>query len=85
MLHVPGLYIQDIPHKGRGVFCGHDLQEGDTIELCPVIIIPPSEVPSIHGTHLHDYYFCGLHLRERLVLHWAMDRYTITTEIRMLK
>lgn len=57
MLHVPGLYIQDVPYKGRGVFCGHDLQEGDTIELCPVIVIPPSEVPSIHGTHLHDYYF----------------------------
>lgn len=57
MLHVPGLYIQDTVKKGRGVFCAHDLQEGDTIELCPLIVIPPSEVAAIHETHLHDYYF----------------------------
>lgn len=57
MLHVPGLYIQEVPARGRGVFCAHDLEPGDTIELCPVLFIPAEELDTIHGTVLHDYYF----------------------------
>ena len=57
MLQVPGLYIAQTEKKGRGVFTSIDLNEGDTIEICPVILIPKSELPIIHRTFLHDYYF----------------------------
>ncbi|MCB0654830.1 MAG: SET domain-containing protein-lysine N-methyltransferase [Saprospiraceae bacterium] len=57
MLHVPGLYIAPVREKGRGVFCGHDLQPGDTIELCPLLFIPGHQLPTIHQTVFHDYYF----------------------------
>ena len=57
MLQIPGLYIADTPSKGRGVFTVQDISEGDIIEVCHVIIIPKSELPIIHKTVLHDYYY----------------------------
>ncbi len=53
----PGLYIMDCPDKGRGVFCSEPIFKGDLIEICPVIIIAQNELPVIHKTRLHDYYF----------------------------
>jgi SET domain-containing protein len=43
--------------KGRGVFCMQDINAGDTIEVCQLIILPSAELPIIHKTKLHDYYF----------------------------
>jgi len=57
MHQIPGLYITSSSGKGRGVFTSADINEGDTIEICPVIIIPKAELPIIHKTILHDYYF----------------------------
>ena len=57
MHQVPGLYITDLADKGRGVFTANDIASGDLIEICPVIVIPKSELPVIHKTCLHDYYF----------------------------
>lgn len=54
---LPGLYILEDEIKGRGVYCSEDIPEGSTIELCPVIILPPKDTKGIHGTSLHDYYF----------------------------
>lgn len=42
---------------GRGVFTSAAIPEGTVLEICPVIVLPPEEVPAIHGTRLHDYYF----------------------------
>ena len=53
----PGLYIAHTEDKGRGVFTSQPIEEGDVIEICPVIVIPKSELPIIHKTVLHDYYF----------------------------
>lgn len=53
----PALFIAPTGVKGRGVFSTQDLNEGDFIESCPVIVIPKDEVPLIHKTFLHDYYF----------------------------
>jgi uncharacterized protein len=53
---VPGLYIAETDF-GRGVFTSLPISEGDLIEVCPVIIIPKRELPIIHKTILHDYYF----------------------------
>lgn len=57
MHQVPGLYISFDPIKGRGVFTASEIMEGDTIEICHVIVIPKYELPIIHKTTLHDYYF----------------------------
>lgn len=57
MLHVPGLFIAESEGRGRGVFTAQELQEGDIIEICPLIMIPPQEVPIMDKTIVHDYYF----------------------------
>ena len=54
---LPGLYYLETDSKGRSVFTSEDIVEGSIIEICPVIIINPSETKVIHKTHLHDYYF----------------------------
>ena len=43
--------------RGRGVYTSINITEGDIIEICPVISIPKFELPIIHKTTLHDYYF----------------------------
>jgi SET domain-containing protein len=53
----PGLFIAHSEGKGRGVFTSQSIQEGEVIEICPVLIIPKIELPIIHKTVLHDYYF----------------------------
>ncbi len=57
MHQIPGLYILDSLDKGRGVFTSIEISEGDLIEICPVIEISKLEIPIIHKTTLHDYYF----------------------------
>ncbi|MBT8218448.1 MAG: SET domain-containing protein-lysine N-methyltransferase [Bacteroidia bacterium] len=57
MLHVPGLYLSQSEHRGRGVFCWEDLKSKDLIEICPLIMIPEEDVQRIHESILHDYYF----------------------------
>ncbi len=57
MHQIPGLYIITKPKLGRGVFTSQDIQEGDLIEVCHIIKIPQSQLPIIHKTVLHDYYF----------------------------
>lgn len=39
------------------MFTAEDIHAGDAIEVCPVIVIPRRELPVIHKTILHDYYF----------------------------
>ena len=44
--------------KGRrGVFTTIALEKSSIVEVCPVIVIPPADVPKIHETILHDFYF----------------------------
>lgn len=57
MHQVPGLFISSTEQAGRGVFTQNPLSQGDVIEICPVIIIPKSQLPVIHKSVLHDYYF----------------------------
>jgi uncharacterized protein len=57
MHQIPGLYIIDNGLKGRSVFTSGPISLNDIIEVCPVIIIPKQELPIIHKTTLHDYYF----------------------------
>ena len=57
MLQIPGLYIASSEGKGRGVFTVRDISEGDFIEICPLIIIPPEQVKLVDQTIFHDYYY----------------------------
>jgi SET domain-containing protein len=61
MNQIPGLYITYSDGKGKGVFTSQDIEKGAVIEVCPVIIIPKAELPIIHKTVLHDYYFLWGH------------------------
>ncbi|GAB4255122.1 MAG: SET domain-containing protein-lysine N-methyltransferase [Saprospiraceae bacterium] len=54
---LPFLFIAESPLHGRGVFTGEPLNEGDLIEICPVIVLPPEQLKTIHNSKLHDYYF----------------------------
>jgi hypothetical protein len=51
------LYLKKVRGKGRGVFCTIDLNEGDIIEVCPVIVCPPKDCKHLDKTTLYHYYF----------------------------
>ena len=57
MNQIPGLYISHHSQKGKCVYTSCDISSGDLIEVCQVIILPKVELPIIHKTTLHDYYF----------------------------
>jgi SET domain-containing protein len=65
---IPGLYIAHTPLRGRGVFSARAVTAGDTIELCPVIVLPPADLPLIHRSALHDYYFLWGEGRDRAAI-----------------
>jgi len=54
---LPGLFIIVDPQKGRCVHTSTEINEGDLIEICPVIVFSEDDLKKIHTTHLHDYYF----------------------------
>jgi uncharacterized protein len=51
------LYIDDIPQKGRGVRTLRPFSEGEIIEICPVLVLPPQDRAHIKDTLLFHYYF----------------------------
>ncbi len=40
-----------------GVFAGRDIEPGEIIEICPVLLFPKQELQFIDQTILYDYYF----------------------------
>jgi len=55
-MQIPQLYIATSSY-GRGVYTAAGIPKGAVIEVCHVIVIPKVELPVIHRTSLHDYYF----------------------------
>ncbi|QQR98308.1 MAG: SET domain-containing protein-lysine N-methyltransferase [Sphingobacteriales bacterium] len=51
------LYLMNLDGKGRGVFCTEDLNEGDVIEICPVVVCPAKDTKHLDKTTLYHYYF----------------------------
>lgn len=51
------LYVAPSPISGRGVFSYEDIHKGDIIELCPVILIPTTQLHDLDQTELFNYYF----------------------------
>ncbi|MFK7935799.1 MAG: SET domain-containing protein [Saprospiraceae bacterium] len=53
----PNLVVIPSQIAGRGVITTQDIQKGEIIEICPVIVLLEKEMKLIHQTKLHDYYF----------------------------
>lgn len=51
------LYVKEVKGKGRGVFCDTAIGRGETIEVCPVIVVPADSALAIGTTKLGDYSF----------------------------
>ncbi|MBS1563968.1 MAG: SET domain-containing protein-lysine N-methyltransferase [Bacteroidetes bacterium] len=51
------LYIKEVKGKGRGVFCKKAIGRGAIIEICPVIVVPATDIAAIENTKLADYSF----------------------------
>jgi len=49
--------VEHFPGKGRGVVAQRPFEPGQTIERCPVLVIPADEVPLVRQTRLGSYYF----------------------------
>jgi SET domain-containing protein len=52
-----GLEIRSSDIHRRGVFATRAFAAGDTVERCPVVVVPAAERPLLDGTHLFNYYF----------------------------
>lgn len=53
----PGLYLQQTPDKGRGVFCLSDIAAGETLEVTPAIILDKPATAHADKTILCNYTF----------------------------
>ncbi len=51
------LYIGRSPGLGRGVFSRNAILAGEVIEVCPVILVPTSELIHLDKTVVYNYYF----------------------------
>jgi uncharacterized protein len=51
------IYFGPSELHGRGVFAARDIEAGEIIEICPVLVFPLSELPHLRQTMLDDYYF----------------------------
>ncbi len=51
------IYFGPSELHGRGVFAAADIQAGEVIEICPVLIFNKTELPFVRQTMLDNYYF----------------------------
>src|SRR3989344_1134943 len=49
--------VRKTKSTGRGVFALRDINKGEVIERCPVLILSAKDRASIDTTRLYDYYF----------------------------
>jgi uncharacterized protein len=51
------IYFGPSDLHGRGVFAARDIEPGEVIEICPVLLFAKHELPYVRNTVLDDYYF----------------------------
>jgi uncharacterized protein len=51
------IYVKQLSKKHRGVFAKTNIKKGETIETCPVLIIPLKDKKLIDKTFTFNYYF----------------------------
>ncbi len=69
----PGLYLEQLQDKGRGVFCLEDLKKDETLEVAPVIIIPSKQYPHLALTLIYDYAFSASAFPEKFLKAIGME------------
>lgn len=52
-----GLFIKFTANKGRGVFSDTPIKKGETIEICPMLVLPFEDRKHIDKTLIYNYYF----------------------------
>lgn len=57
MQRIPTVYFQESAIHGRGIFTYEEITKGSLIEICPVIVLPPEQIPHLENTSLYHYYF----------------------------
>lgn len=57
MKALPHLYVHNTDLKGRGVFTAIAIPAGSLMEICPLILIPKSQMLLLDQTELYNYYF----------------------------
>jgi hypothetical protein len=50
-------YVKRVKGKGRGVFAKRDIEEGQVIEMCPVLVFSKGEGRHLKKTNMHNYHF----------------------------
>ena len=50
------IYMRESSARGRGVFARQPIKAGETIEVCPVIVVPDDQWEIIDTTVLTNYY-----------------------------
>ncbi|MCB0525902.1 MAG: SET domain-containing protein [Saprospiraceae bacterium] len=51
------IFVANSDTHGKGVFAGRDIEAGEVIEVCPILLFPKSELANVRQTVLDDYYF----------------------------
>lgn len=51
------IFFANSDTHGKGVFAARDIEEGEVIEVCPLILFPKSQLAHVRATVLDDYYF----------------------------
>ena len=51
------LYLKQVRQKDMAYYCTEDLNEGDIIEVVPLLFCPPQDCKHLDKTHLYHYYF----------------------------
>jgi hypothetical protein len=50
-------YVADSPLGGRGVFAAERIAAGETVEICPVIVVAAGEIDALEQTALRDHWY----------------------------
>jgi uncharacterized protein len=56
-LQQAAIYVAASELHGKGVFAARDIEAGEVIEVCPILLIPKAQLIHIRQTVLDDYYF----------------------------
>jgi len=57
-----------IKNAGRGVFAAQKIKKGEAIEVCPLIIVPKSDMSNLRESILVTYFFYFGKKKERLAV-----------------
>jgi SET domain-containing protein len=64
----PDLYLNKVEGKGLGLFCVKPLEEGETVESAPALLLNADDLPQIDRTRLYNYYFAAKFLTKEQAL-----------------